>query len=246
MIRFDSNHGYAKGDLNSKKGKKIIGAVAIAGLIVVNLVAFSGRAQDVPCDVPDNHAHYYVNDENIGRYVVSEKSSVSGLSRLDDYIVVNEEDMELLDFLNKNDLYNIDNNQTAISEITDTQTDFMEYRYQYYYNTTSRVGNTLISLPHTGYSWTNNPEGKDLTGEERECHYVYYGYKVTKDEEGKYKLEKSAPVDNLSNLPEGYNYINGKFYDIVNLKNKNEVLSYEDGPSEGKKLISEDDYNRSK
>ena len=46
----------------------------------------------MPCDVEESHAHYYVNDDNIGRYVVSEKSFIWGLNRLDDYILVNEEE----------------------------------------------------------------------------------------------------------------------------------------------------------
>lgn len=43
----------------------------------------------------------------------------------------------------------------------------------------------------------------------------------------------------------GYNYIKGKFYDIVNLYDKNEIFDYEDGPKEGKKIISEEEYSQS-
>ena len=43
----------------------------------------------------------------------------------------------------------------------------------------------------------------------------------------------------------GYNYIKGKFYDIVNLYDKNEIFDYEDGPKEGKKIISEEEHSQS-
>ena len=45
-----------------------------------------------------------------------------------------------------------------------------------------------------GYSWTSYPNRGNLTGEERMCHYVYYGYKVLKNAEGKYFLMKLFQV----------------------------------------------------
>ena len=81
------------------------------------------------------------------------------------------------------------------------------------------------------HSWSSNPDGVELTGEERICHYVYYAYKVTKDENGNYRLEKSKPVDDLTQLPQEYKYISHDFYKIINLKNNRE-LDYENGPIE--------------
>ena len=59
-------------------------------------------------------------------------------------------------------------------------------------------------------------------------------------------MEKSNPVDNLNELPEGYDYIKEKFYEVIDLNNKNEKLDYEDGPEEDKEIISEEEYNKSK
>lgn len=253
MLKFDSNHNYVEGNLNEKKGKKILKNIIIGGLIITNLLSFSGCTKSVPCDIQDSHAHYYVSDEYIGRYVVSEKSSVSGLNRLDNYIYVNEEEKSLLEFINKKDLFKIDENRNAIDNITNNQIDYKEYRYSYYYllpiPRTHTSGKhhyiTYNYMPTIGHSWTSNPNRDNLTGEERICHYVYYGYKITKNDKGNYELEKSEPVDSISELPEGYDYIKEKFYDVVDLYNKDEILDYEDGPEGEKEIISEDEYNQS-
>lgn len=205
----------------------------------------------MPCDVEESHAHYYVNDDNIGRYVVSEKSFIWGLNRLDDYILVNEEEKKLLEFINKKNLYSIADNKEAIDNITVNQVDFKEYRYSYHYIVPSPVtysdGKNVYVLynyvPMTGYSWTSDSSKEDLTGEERICHYVYYGYKLTKNDKGDYELEKSEPVDSIAELPENYDYIEEDFYNIVNLYNKDEIIDYEDGPEEEKASIKDEEYN---
>lgn len=253
MLNFDTNHNFAAGNLNEKKGKKILKNTIIGGLIITNILSFSGCAKNVPCDIQGNHAHYYINDEYIGRYIVSEKSSISGLNRLDNYIFVDEKEEGLLEFINENDLFKIDDNKNAINNITDNQMDYKEYRYSYYYTMSMPVlhtngKNTYVTcnyIPTIGYSWTSNPNKENLTGEERDCHYVYYGYKIIKNDNGDYELVKSKPVDSITELPEGYDYIKGKFYDVVNLYDRNEILDYEDGPEEGKVIISEDEYNQS-
>lgn len=252
MLNFDTNHQYVEGNINDKNGKKIIKKIIIAGLIISNLFTFSGCAKNVPCDVNGEHAHYYVSDEYLGRYIVSEKSSVSGLNRSDNYISVNKEEAELLEFINKNGLFRIDENQQVISNTIDRQQDFVEYRYRYFYMMSipvvQKIGKTTYTtynyIPMTAYSWTTDTS-KNLTGEERVCHYVYYGYKIIRNEKGTYELVKSAPVDDLSELPDGYDYIKEKFYDVVNLYDKNEILDYEDGPEEDKEIISEEEYSHS-
>ena len=252
MLIFDTNHQYVEGNINEKNGKKKIKNIVLAGLIIANLFTFSGCANNVPCDISGDHAHYYVNDEYFGRYIVSEKSSVSGLNRTDNYIPVSKEDAELLEFINKKGLFRIDENQQAISKITDSHQDFIEYRYSYFYlmpipivhHTGKTTYTTFNYIPMKGYSWTTDTS-RNLTGEERVCHYVYYGYKVIRNEKGTYELVKSDPVDDLSELPDGYDYIKEKFYDVVNLHDKNDILDYEDGPEEDKKIISEEEYSQS-
>lgn len=253
MINFDSNHSYVEGNLNEKKGKIVLQKIIASGLIITNLLSFSGCSKTIPCDLQGEHAHYYISDENFGRYIVSEKSSTSGLNRTENYTFIDSEEEKLLNFINKNDLFEINANKDTITNITSTQSDHKEYRYKFVYSTLVPVLHfngkntyyTYISTPTTGYSWTSDPNHSNLTGEERVCHYLYYGYKIIKNEQGEYDLIKSNPVDNINDLPENYKYIQKTFYKVVNLYNKEEVLNYEDGQIEEKELYNEEEYNHS-
>ncbi len=241
MINFDSSHKSIEGNLNKKKGKEWFKRILAAGLIIFNLVTFTGCAKTVDCDIEDDHAHYYVSqEEDIGRYVVSEKYSISGLDRTDEFIYVTPDEAELLEFMNKKDLYRIDENIDAIKEIEQGNKDFLEYRYKYIYlqpiPIAHPVGKTItISysyIPVPMYSWTTNTN-RNLTGETRVCHHMYYGYRVYQDEKGKYRMEKSELVDDISELPPEYQYISGDFTKIVNPDTKDE-LDYEDGTENDK------------
>lgn len=253
MLNFDSNHSHIKGNLNKKIGKLIVTIVIIFGLSLSAITLFSGCQKTADCDISDSHAHYYVNDDNFGRYIMSEKVSVSGLNRTEEYISVNKEDKELLEFLNKNGLFKISDNKEAIQNATLEHNDFTEYRYQYYYyiNTVvpQKVGNhtyyNTIKTLFIGHSWSKDPNHSGLTGEVRECRYGYYGYKIVKNDNGKYEAVKSGYVDRIEDLPDGYDYIKADFYDIVNAKNKNEKFGYEDGPMEYKESIPIESYNQS-
>lgn len=253
MVNFDSSHSFIDGNLNDKKGKKTLQKLLVGGLIVVNLLSFSGCSKTFPCDVKGNHAHYYINGDLMGRYINSEKSYTAGLLRTDDYVLINREEEQLLKFINKNNLFEIESNKSVIADIVAAQEDYTEYRYSYIYSKMHRVPRYIgddieyfyWAVPTTGYSWTKDSNYYGLTGEERVCHYVYYGYEIIKNEKGKYELVKSEPVDSLDELPEGFNYVREKFYDIVNLYNKDEILDYEDGPSEDKEIVNEEEYTQS-
>lgn len=223
-------------------------ATLLAGTMSMSLVGLSGCAKNVPCDIPGRHAHYYVSDDDLGRYIISEKEYISKLNRTDDYILIDKNDADMFKYINKKGLYKIDDNREAIADITKNQHDFMEYRYRYHYIMLvpqyHKVGKvttvTYLHIPMTGYSWTTDENRSGLTGETRICHYVYYGYKIVKDG-SKTKLVRSELVDDISQLPAEYNYIKDSFYTIVDLNNY-EVIDYEDGPEEDKELISEEEY----
>ncbi len=224
-------------------------ALLLTGTIAVTGVGLSIYEDTVHCDINGKHAHYYVSDDDFGRYIVSERKSVSGLERSDDYIPVNSKETNLLRFINTKKLYRIDDNKQAIKNIIDTQEDYVEYRYKYHYLMPMVISNgktvNTILIPMVGYSWTTDTS-KNLTGETRICHYIYYGYKVVENISGSFDLTKSEPVDDLSELPSDYEYIKEKFYKVVNLNDKDKELDYEDGPDDDKKLISEDEYNKEK
>ena len=92
-----------------------------------------------------------------------------------------------------------------------------------------------VYIPEVCYNWSTEIHNTS-TGEERICHYVYYGYKVIMNEKGKYEAIESEPVDDISKLPEGYDYIKEEFYDTVYIYDKEAVQNFEDDQEQAKTL----------
>ena len=115
------------------------------------------------------------------------------------------------------------------------QKDQKEYRYNYketiQWSTHIKIGKGWGIIPHSKevdrYSWTTD-QTQNLTGEERDVHYMYYAFKVVQDENGKTHLEQSELVNDLSELSPEYKYISRNFYKTVD-PITHEVLDYEDG-----------------
>lgn len=246
MLNFDSNHKSINGSLKEKK-KINVRNLVVAGVLISSLALFSGCAKNIDCNIDQLHAHNYVSSEKFDKYMVSEREYKKSWDRTDEYIIIDGETKELIDFENKEGLYRISHNKDEIKEIISEHCDYKEYRYKYTYMQaiphTRKIGNStsvyFTYIPQTGHSWTVDPNHSRLTGEERVVHYVYYGYKVVKDEKGKYIVIKSEMVDDINDLPEDFVYIKNKFYKKVYLDNKELEVDYEDGPEEDKQLNEE-------
>ena len=235
MVNFDSSHKSINENINNKKGKSLAKRVLATGLIIANLFTFAACAKTMPCDINDEHAHLYIDpDTKIERYIESEKSYVDGMDRQEEFIVIDQEQSDLLKFMNKKDLFRIDENKDALQNVENQNQDYIEYRYKYIYMQPIPVVHsngkftyvTYYYVPVTKYSWTTD-QTRNLTGETRVCHYMYYGYKVYQTDNGKYKMEKSDLYDSISDIPDEYEYIGNKYTAIVNAEDK-EILDYED------------------
>ena len=250
MLKFDSSHKRVKEDIATRTFKwvkrLVIGSIIVTFLSPFGVALYNHRP--APCDIEGDHAHLYIdNDTKIERYIDSESYHVKGMDRLEDYRMITEEEAELLKFENKNDLFRIDENYELLQDIQNKNNEnHKEYRYSYmetiHWTTPIKVGKGWTVIHHyrdvERHSWTTD-KSLNLTGEERDVDYLYYGYKVSKDENGKYVLEKSDLVHDLSELPEDYNYITKDFYVVVDANTKEEV-DYEDGP----KLEEEVEYTQ--
>lgn len=233
--------------LNSKS--KTVRQSIIASLIVSNILSFTGCSNKKDCDILEKHAHFYVDEDNFGRYIVSENKKIGNLKKYYSYIPVYNNNDELLDFINKNDLFVISDNKQEIDKIVSKLHDHKEYRYYYFYNDIDKIThydgfketNSYYSLAKKGYSWSENEYVDNLTGETRYCHYMYRAYKIVKNNK-EFKLVESDLVESLDDLSDEYIYIDKNFYIPVNLYNKKEILSYEDGSHIYKDIISEDEY----
>lgn len=247
MLEFNSEHQSINGSLKNHNNKIKIRDIVIGGMIIASIFMFSGCSKNVDCNINEPHAHVYVQDDSFDKYFVSEKENKNFYNRTDEYILVDDETKNLIDFENKNGLFRIAENQDKINEIVSSQKDYVEYRYQYTWLMpiphTQKIGKVTTTyytyIPTTSYSWTSNPEFKQLTGSERTVHHVYCAYKIVKDENGKMKLVQSEMVDNLNELSDEYVYIKSDFYKKVNLDNKELEVDYEDGSSEGKQLVED-------
>ncbi len=220
----------AKNKLERKKIKNLFAV----GLLTSNILLVSGCGE-VPCDVTDNHAHLYVTENDLGMYMVSEKESVISpygqLSRTDEYAIVTDKEAEILKVLNREGLFRIDENMDAIKVITAGHHDYTEYQYQYLKTQPIHSGNNTYYMNVPRYDWTVNSERGNLTGETRDCHYVYYGCRLIEEEHTnvfgkktiKYVVIKSDPVDDISLFPDEYEYITKDFYDIVAVEDHSKI-----------------------
>lgn len=230
--------------------EKIIRLRGIPLVLATTILAtgLTGCGKKAECDVSGNHAHLYVNEQNFIRYIDKEYLTYEGYERQDEYVEIDSEEKDLYKFMDKKDLLRIEDNIDAISTLENGNHDYIEYRYAYTYlmpiphyirtGKTSSVYYTYI--PTTHYSWTSNPEHSRLTGEQRRCHYVYQGFNVAKDEKGKYVLIPSEYVDSISDLNGEYEYINEKFYKVIDAEYGYD-LDYEDGVEDDPDLIEEND-----
>lgn len=215
--------------------KVYAGITALIGVPIVITAIGIGLSKS-KCKIDQYHAHKYLNDKKIVRYIDSEFYRVQGYNRQDDYILVDESQKKLMEFELKNGLIKICDNKEYLENLEKENQDFIEYRYKYIYHE---------SIPHyikTGkswhiyythrdvekYSWTTDSEVANATGEERICHNVYEAYKIELDNNGKLKLTSSGEVDSLKEVMDEYPYIKDNFKKVINYNTK-EKISYEDG-----------------
>lgn len=248
MLEFNKNHKCLEGSLKDKKSIHKVAKIALLGITIASLLMFSGCAKNVKCDIPEMHAHNYVSSTMLDKYVVSEREQIGDWIRTDDYILVDKQNADIINFANKNNLYKISDNQNKIDSIVASKSDYVEYRYSYVEIEEVVLMNadnshSVTYLYNDRNSWTPDSSRSHLTGEVRNVHHMYYGCKIVVNEKGKYEIIKSDLVEDLSELSSDYDYVSSDFCVKVDANNKNVILNYEDGPenSNDSKLIQEID-----
>ncbi len=188
-----------------------LGRKMIAGLLLTaSLLTLPGCGKKSDCNIPEYHLHRY-EKEGIVRYLNEEDLKYKGYDRTNDIIYLSYQEQQLREFEQKKNLIRIDENEDYIRKTEENNTDFMEYEYRYV--TFVPCGKTLIPITH--YSWTTNQNHSGLTGKTRQRHYMYIGYQVV-DENGKYKVIESEPVDDLLSIKDDYPYFKENGYQIIN------------------------------
>ena len=172
------------------------------------------------CNIEEPHAHKYINDKGFTRYISGEKKRTWGYERCEDYIYLPEKDQELLEFLNRKGLLRIVDNETKIKRDQSRLMGYYEYQYEYeeMHQTPIYSGSgkdqtvTYITTWTTEYDWTRDITHDDLTGYRRWCYYLYTSYKVSKNEKGKYVLEKNSESKDIISTKDEYPYIKEDYY----------------------------------
>lgn len=218
---------------NLKLNKRMLALFLTATMIPSTLTACGKKAE---CSLDYSHAHLYTNDKGYVAYYTGEYLEQNDLYRNEENIDITGLE-ELYKFITKKNLLRIEDNLEWIEEIQNNNKDYTEYRYKYLFMQpiphTVRSGKSTITyftyIPTYHHSWTTDTS-RMLTGETRICHHVYQGYKIVKNEKGKYELVESPAVDDITTIMDEYPYIKKKFVKIVNLDGVE--VDYEDGKEE--------------
>ena len=171
------------------------------------------------CHIYGYHAHKYVNEDGLVRYLPMEKHSYKGFKRCEEYVTLHKEQKDLIDFMVKKGLLEIQDNTDVIKRIQDNNHDYIEYYYEY--TTISlvpmTVGKTTQLMPVNKIEdgWTTNPNHSDLTGKTRLCHHEYTSYKIVVDDRGRYALEECPDKEDILSHKDEYPFIKVRFCNIA-------------------------------
>ncbi len=196
--------------MNIEKMIKLKGLplVLVTTLLATGLSACSSGNK---CYVNDNHAHMYVSDDGLIKYVISEKDKLNGYSKSYNYREIGDDETSLYEFMYRSGLHRIDDNMDQISMQQDLNKLLTIYEYTYY--SYVRAGSSIH------YDWTNDPEHDNLTGEEKEVHYIYQAFSIDKDENGDYVLVPSPLVEDIADVMTDFPYIMDNYFMAVDKNN---------------------------
>ena len=187
------------------------------------------------CNERGYHLHKYEKD-GLVRYFPKEKLKYRGYKWTKDFVYVNRDDEELVDFELRKGLIKISDNIDYLTSERENNNDFVQYEYSYTKNevtyTYQNNGKSSSPTPHfstrTVYDWAEKPdEDCDLTGYARTGHHMYVACKVERNNRGKLVLVKSPEVENLLDIKDEYPYIQEDHtvikYEEYKMENEKEV-----------------------
>lgn len=187
----------------NKEVVKVFGG-SLAFTVVLSLGARK-IADRYMCHINVDHAHNYTSIGGMKRYTMSENTIYELMLKSKEVKYLDEGEAKFIDFLDKYDLYVIEDNIDVIKERLGWQKDFTEYQREV--ENTDKNGKKVKSTRWTTNSYKNN-------GNARDCYYVYEAYKVV-DDNGELKVEKSDQVTNLLDIKDEYPYVNKNYYKVI-------------------------------
>ena len=196
-------------------------------MLSLDVILLAGCGNKVDCSIEGKHMHEYTNEYGIERVSSGESDYIGGYNsirydRTNDYVEINSENEDYYKFISNHNLVNISDNYNEIVGFQSNLHDYLVFRYSYPQVHTSYNGKSYTTYTTTEYAWTTDPHHSSLTGATRVMTHVYYGYNIVKKSNGKYKLQKSGPVNDIDLLIQmGYTYIDSN---LVTEMVKNDYL----------------------
>lgn len=203
--------------------KKLAARSIIAFSIISAPATLTGCSKSAKCDIEENHAHAYTNEDDITRYVQSEKERYKGYNRTDSYIFLEGYKKDLNKFETKKDLIKIADNLDELIEATASNNDY--YIYEFTYEARVLTGRYFTWKRRTG--WTTDPDNiviyrtyrrLKLTGNIKLAHYTYQTYKIITNDKDKYELVEGPVLDSIEDATSEYPYIKTDYATIVYFK----------------------------
>lgn len=193
-------------------------SLVLASTLAATCITGCSNSKLAKCEIPNMHAHVYVNDEGYIRYVESELLEYENYKRSYNYREITKEESKLYRFLDLKDLFRIDENIDLVLAQQEQNQPFTVYEY---YSPVQII--TPSGL--TNYNWTNDPEYDNLTGKEKEVHYIYQAFNLKKDRRGSYSLNPSPLVEDITEVMEEYPYIRTNYFMAVDEYNVDVIFN---------------------
>jgi hypothetical protein len=191
----------------------------IAAILLIPFI-LTGCAERSKCDLKTNHVHLYTKTKNnatISTYLKSENMKYDDYDWTEDCIEITREDEPF--YQAKGKLFEGVQNWDYLYNVMASKKDYLEFYYSY--STTGVTvsidskGHTKTKLKTVHHSgWDTDPTHRGVTGETRLCHHRFYGYRIVL-ENGKYRLYKSQPVDDIRDIIGKYPYYSEDCVEII-------------------------------
>ena len=200
---------------NTNKIKKIgiITGISLGtvGIIATSTFLIKNYFRKSDCNLPYSHLHVYeYKYGDIETVFDSERINLHGFKWTDRVESYGEDELDRIHFMEDKRLVSVYRNMDYLIDYMESNSDYEEYEYSYHTRELSHYDSEgkPVYRNVTRYDYTKDINHSSLTGNARTVHTKYYLCNIDKDSNGKYIMNKSELVDDItdSELVEYYPY----------------------------------------
>ena len=200
-------------NINKIKKIGIITGVSLStvGIITASTFLIKNYLRKSECTIPYSHLHVYeYKYGDIETVFDSERINLHGFRWTDRVESYGENDLDRIHYMEDKRLVSVYRNMDYLVDYMENNSDYEEYEYSYrrrelsHYDSEGKAVYRYV----TRYDYTKDINHSSLTGNARTVHMKYYLYKIDKNNDGKFTMNKSELVDDItdSELVEYYPY----------------------------------------